>query len=356
MTAKKILVAAGGTGGHIIPALSIISELQKKDAKILFVGNKNSMEEKLVRSQNIDFERIDIQKLYRYFTFKHILFPFKLLKSIWKAKKIIREFQPDIFLGTGGFVSGPVGYAAYLAKIPIFLQEQNSYPGMTTRLLSKYAKTIFLGNAEARNYLPANKIIFSGNPINQSVLQENQQIDFFQHNLQENTFKIFLTGGSQGSYVLNQNFFPIIEDLLAQNIEIIWQIGTFSLDEYLPKIMNKKGLWGFDYENQIGRIYNSVDMVICRGGALSLSEIETKKLPCIIIPLATAAHNHQYFNAKELAEKKVADMILQKELDPQKLKEKILEMKERKNVIQKNYPTSPHQEAAKMIAKKMLRN
>lgn len=356
MSAKKILVAAGGTGGHIIPALSIISELQKKKAKILFVGNKNSMEEKLVRSQNIDFERIDIQKFYRYFTFKHILFPFKLLKSIWKAKKFIREFQPDIFLGTGGFISGPVGYAAYLAKIPIFLQEQNCYPGMTTRLLSKYAKTIFLGNAKARYYLPSNKIIFSGNPINQSVLHENQQIDFFQHNLQENTFKVFLTGGSQGSYILNQNFYSIIEELLAQNIEIIWQIGNFSFGEYLPKIKNKKGLWGFDYTNQIGKIYNSVDLVICRGGALSLSELETKKLPALIIPLPSAAHDHQYHNAKELAEKGVAEIILQSDLNPQKLKDKILEMKERKADIQKNYPASPHQEAANMIAKKMLRN
>ncbi|MCD6176886.1 MAG: glycosyltransferase [Candidatus Cloacimonetes bacterium] len=154
MENKKIIIAAGGTGGHIIPAISIAEELKEKGVQILFVGNRNSMEQKLTMKHNIDFAEINVQKFYRKLTFAHFKFPLKLIKSIIDSKKFIRNFKPDAFLGTGGFVSGPVGYAAHLLKVPIFLQEQNSYPGATTKILSKYAVKIFLGNQGAKNIYP----------------------------------------------------------------------------------------------------------------------------------------------------------------------------------------------------------
>ena len=201
---KKVIIAAGGTGGHIIPAISIAEELIKNNVDVLFVGNKNSMEEELTAKRKITFKIINVQKFYRKITLAHLKFPYKLLKSIHDSKKIIRDFQPDAFIGTGGFVSGPVGYAAHLKKVPIFLQEQNSYPGATTRILSKYAEKIFLGAKGAEKYLPKKKLIFSGNPVNSRIIGETSELNFEELGLTKDTIKLFLTGGSQGSVVLNK--------------------------------------------------------------------------------------------------------------------------------------------------------
>jgi len=350
----KIIIAAGGTGGHIIPAISIANELMKEGAQILFVGNKNSMEKRLAEENSITFEEINVQKFYRKLTLAHIKFPFKLIQSIATSKKIIKNFKPDLFLGTGGFVSGPVGFAAHLLKVPIFLQEQNSYPGATTKLLSKYAKKIFIGNHNALQHLKNKNVIYSGNPINQNAVQEQQMINFKDHGLSKDTIKIFLFGGSQGSYVLNKAFFPIINNLLERGYEIIWQVGKYSYNEFNEKIKDKKGIYAFDFTNEIGKIYNSVDLAIARAGALSLAELETKQIPSILIPLPTAAENHQYYNALELEEKKVAKVIEQKSLNSQKLKETVLEMVENIDEIKNNFKNTVHANAAKNIAGTIL--
>ncbi len=356
MKNKKIIIAAGGTGGHIIPAISIAKELMKEGVQILFVGNRNSMEQKLAMENNIDFAEINVQKFYRKLTFAHFKFPFKLIKSILDSKKIIRNFKPDAFLGTGGFVSGPVGYAAHLQKIPIFLQEQNSYPGATTKILSKYAVKIFLGNFKAKKYLPSNKLVFSGNPINQTVISETTEIDYAKYGLKKDVTKIFLTGGSQGSVVLNKAFLPIIDDILKKDFEIIWQIGKHSFDEFYPKVKDIKGVYAFDFTNEMGKIYNSVDIAIARAGALSLAEMETKKIPVILIPLPSAAENHQYFNALELKEKNVAEIIEQKDLDSEILKNTLFKMLDKINEIKDNFTSTVHTNAAENIAEHLLRN
>jgi len=354
MESKKVIIAAGGTGGHIIPALSIALELRKNGVQVLYVGNKNSMEQKLTSAQNIDFAEISVQKFYRKFTFAHIKFPFKLIKSILDSKIIIREFKPDAFLGTGGFVCGPVGYAAHLSKIPIFLQEQNSFPGATTKILSKYSEKIFLGNKNANTYLSNSSSIYTGNPINQNAVLEKDTIDFIKLGLKPDTKKIFLFGGSQGSVVLNNTFLPIIDDLLDQGYEVIWQIGKYSFEEFYPKIKSKKGVYAFDFTNEIGKIYNSVDLAIARAGALSLAELETKKIPSILIPLPSAAENHQYFNAMELKEKKVAELIEQKSLNSEVLKEMIIKMLENIDDIRKYFIPTVHAAAPKNIADSII--
>jgi len=354
MENKKIIIAAGGTGGHIIPAISIAEELKEKGVQILFVGNKNSMEQKLTMKHNIDFVEINVQKFYRKFTFAHFKFPFKLIKSIIDSKKIIRKFKPDAFLGTGGFVSGPVGYAAHLLKVPIFLQEQNSYPGATTKILSKYAVKIFLGNQGAKKHLPKEITIYSGNPINQNAIIERDTIDYKKLGLKVDTKKIFLFGGSQGSVVLNKAFFLIIDDILKKGFEIIWQIGSYSFNEFYPKIKDKSGVYAFDFTNEIGKIYNSVDIAIARAGALSLAELETKKIPAILIPLPSAAENHQYFNALELKEKKVAEIIEQKDLNSEILKDTLFKMLDNIDEIKENFTSTVHANAAKNIADSIM--
>lgn len=350
MKIKKIIIAAGGTGGHIIPAISIAKELMKEEIQILFVGNRNSMEQKLATKHDIDFAEISVQKFYRKITLAHLKFPFKLIKSIIDSKKIIRQFKPDAFVGTGGFVSGPVGYAAHLLKVPIFLQEQNSYPGATTKILSKYASKIFLGNHDAIKHLPNKIAVYSGNPINQNAVIEKDKIDFEKLGLNADTKKIFLFGGSQGSVVLNKAFFPIIDDILKKGFEIIWQIGSYSFNEFYPKVKDTKGVYAFDFTNEIGKIYNSADLAIARAGALSLAELETKKIPSILIPLPSAAENHQYFNALELKEKNVAEIIEQKDLDSVILKNIMFKMINNIDKVKENFTSTVHANAAKNIA------
>lgn len=346
---KKVIIAAGGTGGHIIPAISIAEELIKNNVDVLFVGNKNSMEEELTAKRKITFKSINVQKFYRKITLAHLKFPYKLLKSIHDSKKIIRDFQPDAFIGTGGFVSGPVGYAAHLKKVPIFLQEQNSYPGATTRILSKYAEKIFLGAKGAEKYLPKKKLIFSGNPVNSRIIGETSELNFEELGLTKDTIKLFLTGGSQGSVVLNKTFLPIMDELLENGMEIIWQIGKFSFNEFHPKIQNKKGVYGFDFTDEIGKIYNSVDFVIARAGAISLAELETKKLPSILIPLPSAAENHQFYNAVELQNKDVAMVLEQKDLTSALLKSMIYKMQNNFKNMHEKFKKTHHLEAVKTI-------
>ena len=354
--ATRILIAAGGTGGHIIPALAIAKELQQRKCKILFVGNYNSLEEVLVQKSGIPFKSINVQKFYRKITFEHLKFPFKLMNSIFASKKIIKEFQPHAFLGTGGFVSGPVGFAAHLKKIQIFLQEQNSFPGATTRILAKYAQIIFLGNEGAKKYFPSEKMIISGNPINTNVISEKEKIDFEKYGLKKDSIKLLLFGGSQGSLILNNNLLKIVDDLLFEGIEIIWQAGKYSFEKIKEKVKNKKGIYIFDFSNEMGKIYNSVDFAIARAGALSLAELETKRIPSILIPLPSAAGNHQYYNASELVQKNVAEILEQKDLNPKILKEKIYKMKEKYLEMKKNFGESKHLDSAKIIADKIIKN
>ena len=339
-----------------MPALAIGKKLLKLGAKILFVGNRGSMEEKLVQEAGIDFRAINSQKLYRSFTFKHILFPYRLIKNISDSLKIISNFKPDAFIGTGGFVSGPVGYASHLKKIPIFLQEQNSYPGVTTRILSKYAENIFLGNEGATKHLKTDKIVISGNPINPSVANENSVLDYAKYGLNSDSKKIFLFGGSQGSVILNKAFLPIVDDLLKSDFEIIWQIGKYSFNDFFPAVKDKKGVYAFDFTKKMGKILNSVDLVIARAGALSLAEIETKKIPAVLIPLPSAAGNHQYYNALELVEKKVAILLEQKVLTSSSLLDKILKAKSNIQSMKGSFKDSIHKDAALKISNQIIKH
>jgi UDP-N-acetylglucosamine--N-acetylmuramyl-(pentapeptide) pyrophosphoryl-undecaprenol N-acetylglucosamine transferase len=350
---KRAVIAAGGTGGHIFPALAIADELKKQNFEILFIGNSKSMEEKLAERADVKFSGIDVQKLYRKFTFAHLKFPFKLYSSIKECKSIIDKFKPDIFVGTGGFVSGPAGYAAYKKNIPIFLLEQNSYPGITTRILSKYAEKVFLGSKSAKQFLKNAETTFSGNPINTNVINEKKHLDLKKIGLREDSTKFFVFGGSQGSAILNKAVFSILDNILDKNIEIIWQIGKYGYSEYSKKLIDKKGVHFFEFSNEMGKIYNSVDFILSRAGALSLAETETKKIPSIIIPLPSSAGNHQFYNAMELKYKSVAEVINQKEIGTL-LEPAIFFMKDNFEEIKKKFVNSKHLNAAENIVKEIL--
>lgn len=352
---KRAIIAAGGTGGHIIPAIAIAKELQKRDVEILFVGNNNGMEKKLAQNANLNFAGIDVQKLYRKITPKHILFPYKFIKSIIDSLAIIKRYKPDFFVGTGGFVSGPVGIAAKMKNITIFIQEQNSFPGITNRVLAKFAKLVFLGYDSAKRYFPRGKTFFSGNPINPSAIDTDEKIDFARYNLSTDSKKIFLLGGSQGSRFMNGFMDKIVSRLLEKGYEIIWQTGKWDIEFYQKKYHDTKGLYLFGFTNEIGKIYNSVDIVISRAGAIALEEIKFKKLPSILIPLSIAAGNHQYFNALEMKKKGISYLIKESNMTEEKLFETIERAINNREKIMENFKKITIGNSASVIAKEILK-
>ncbi len=347
---KKAIIAAGGTGGHIIPAIAIGKEMKKNGIEVLFVGNKNSMESRLVK--DFDFVAIDVQKLYRKFTYKHIFFPYKFIKSILDAQRIITDFKPDFFVGTGGFVSGPVGIAAILKKVPLFIQEQNSYPGITNRVLGVFAENVFIAYEICAKYFKKSKTELAGNPVNPTVY-EKAEIDYEKYGLKRDSFKIFLLGGSQGSRTLNKNFFPIVDKLLGENIEIIWQTGKIDFEQY--KNYAKNGLYIFDFSSDMGKIYNSVDLVISRAGAITLEEIKIKKIPSILIPLSIAAGNHQFLNAFENFKNGFSEIISENKLGPENLYEKIIKIRENYQKYKERLNATETVDSAKLIAKAIIK-
>lgn len=349
----KFIISAGGTGGHIMPAISIAEELRSRGHEVLYIGNKNSMEENIVAKREFPFEAINVQKLYRNFTFKHILFPFKLFASITKVKRIFKKYKPDVYIGCGGFVSGPSGFVARGYKIPYFLQEQNSYPGLTTRALELNAQAIFTGQENAKDYLKNNKVIYSGNPLNKNIIESVRSADLSGCSFDANKKTLFLIGGSQGSLFLNNLLNQAIDSLLLK-YNIIWQLGRGNSAKFEPANKGKPGLFMFEFSYEIDALYNVTDIAICRAGAITIAELEAKKIPAILIPLPTSAENHQYKNAFEQSSKDIAITLEQINLDFKALIQEIDRISEQLEYYKSNFTECVHLKAVNTIVDSVL--
>ncbi len=349
----KFIISAGGTGGHIMPALSISQELIKRGHKVLYIGNKDSMEEKIITKNKIDFEAINVQKLYRKFTLKHIFFPFKLFNSINKVKKIFKKYQPDAYIGCGGFVSGPSGFVARGKKVPYFLQEQNSYPGLTTRALEADANTIFIGQGDAKKYLKNSNIIYSGNPLNKTLVNSERIADMTDYQFDKEKKTLFIIGGSQGSQFLNYMMKNTLDRLL-EHYNIIWQLGVKNLDEFQDDHKEKKGLFMFGFSYDIDAFYNIADIAICRAGAITIAELEAKKIPALLIPLPSAAENHQYKNALEQTSKNIAITLEQNNLDYNTLIAELDKLSSNYDYYKQNFEQCVHTSAVDTIVSSIL--
>ncbi|MCB5250598.1 MAG: undecaprenyldiphospho-muramoylpentapeptide beta-N-acetylglucosaminyltransferase [Candidatus Cloacimonadales bacterium] len=347
MNNKRIIVSAGGTGGHIIPALVICEEFIKNGWQISYIGNKGSLEEKIVKNKGISFFPIDVQKLYRNFTFQHIKFPFKLIKSIVSSYRIIKEQKPQLIIGTGGFVSGPVGLAAILSKTPLYIHEQNCFPGLTTRFLGRYAKKVFIAYEDTKSYFPKNNSVYVGNPIFKDNLSSSEQINFDKYHLKQDSQKVLILGGSQGSLFINQLILNNLDFIINQGFEILWQSGKNHLSYIQNQIKEKRGIYVFDFSNELHKIYNSADMVICRAGALTLAEIEYKKLPSLIIPLPNSAGNHQLSNAMDFQKKGYAELLEQKDITL--FSTRFQSVSSKLDKIKNSFKDSIHQDAGQNI-------
>lgn len=313
----KIIISGGGTGGHIFPAIAIAHALVKRlgEVDILFVGAKGRMEMERVPRAGFKIIGLWISGLQRRLTVKNLLFPFKLIFSLLKAGFIINRFNPDVVIGVGGYASGPTLKMALRKKIPTLIQEQNSFPGITNRLLAKHVDSICVAYDQMSKYFPEQKIIKTGNPVRPELVDvsdvETEAGKKF--NLDKRPV-ILVVGGSQGAYTINQNIERLLPEFKKNDLQLIWQTGKLFYDRAKIKANAYDQVKVFEFIDRMDLAYAAADIVISRAGAIAISELCLVKKPVIFIPLPSAAEDHQTKNAQALVEKNAALMIKEERL------------------------------------------
>lgn len=314
----NILISGGGTGGHIYPAIAIANELKLRypNSKFLFVGAKDKMEMEKVPQAGYEIKGLWIAGIQRKITFTNVLFPFKLLSSLLKSRRIIKQFKPNIAIGTGGFASGPALLMASLNKIPTLIQEQNSYPGITNKLLAKKSHKICVAYDHLERFFPADKILKTGNPVRQDLLlihrKRDASLSFF--NLNKNKKTVLVLGGSLGARRVNELIESQLDFFNQQNLQVIWQCGKLYNLAY-QKYHDLAHVQVHPFINQMGMAYAASDFIISRAGASSVSELCIVGKPVLFIPSPNVAEDHQTKNAKSVVDQNAAIMIKESELD-----------------------------------------
>ncbi|WP_370622877.1 undecaprenyldiphospho-muramoylpentapeptide beta-N-acetylglucosaminyltransferase [Winogradskyella forsetii] len=314
----RFILSGGGTGGHIYPAVAIADELKSRypNAEFLFVGASDRMEMDKVPQAGYKIEGLWISGIQRKLTLKNLAFPFKLMSSLLRSRKIVNTFKPDAVIGTGGFASGPLLQVASSKGIPSLIQEQNSFPGITNKLLAKKVNTICVAYEGLEKFFPKDKIRLTGNPIRKDLLEvKNKQIegkDAFK--LKHNKQTLLVLGGSLGARRINQLIEANINFFEAQNIQVLWQCGKLYYDQY-KSYNDSKNVQVHAFLNQMDMAYAAADVIISRAGAISVSELCIVGKPVIFIPSPNVAEDHQTKNAKSVADKNAAILIREKDLD-----------------------------------------
>lgn len=329
----RVLLAGGGTGGHVYPAIAIGQAfIDLFDAKVAYVGNENSFEYKAVNKLGWEFYKINIQGFKRSLSFGNLIFPFKLLCSLLTSRKIIVEFKPDVVVGTGGYASGPPLYIAGKIGIPTAIQEQNSFPGVTSRILSKNVDLIFLGFKEAAKFFPKKKSMYTGNPLRSTIKSANKTKSKSAFQLLDCTEVLLVFGGSQGSHSINQNFDRILPLLIErQDLGIIWQTGKSEYHNYNEKYSQYPNIKILPFIDNMAEAYGASDCAITRAGALTLAELATIGLPAILVPYPHATDNHQMHNARNIETEDAAMVVADNSDYSAQLLEKITELISNKN-------------------------
>lgn len=318
MAQLKFILSGGGTGGHIYPAIAIANELKSRfpDCEILFVGARDKMEMQKVPQAGYPIKGLWIAGIQRRLTFDNSLFPMKLLSSLLKSRTIIADFKPNVVIGTGGFASGPLLRVASIANISTVIQEQNSYPGITNKWLSRKANKICVAYENLERFFPKDKIVFTGNPVRQDLLdvKDNRKEAREYFKLSDDKKVLLVLGGSLGSRRINQLIAKELVNFAAQNVQIIWQCGKFYFEEY--KHHNEhENIQVLSFIDRMDLVYAAADVVISRSGASSVSELCIVGKPVIFIPSPNVAEDHQTKNAQSIVDKKGALMIKESELD-----------------------------------------
>lgn len=317
MKSYRFLISGGGTGGHIYPAISIADELSKNfnSTEILFVGSNNRMEMKKVPESGYNIKGLWISGIKRKLHFSNLLVPIKIIHSLIKSYLIIKKFKPDFVIGTGGFASGPVVYIASKLKLPTLIQEQNSYAGVTNKILSKSVELICVAYDNMNNFFPSNKIFYSGNPVRKEITElkasKKDSDDFF--NINRNGKVLLIIGGSLGAKAINEFISKNLKFFQEKNIDIIWQCGKLYYDNYKKYLSKKVKI--FPFIKDMSKAYASADYIISRSGASVISELCIVAKPVIFIPSPDLAEDHQTKNALNIVKNNAALMVKEKDLN-----------------------------------------
>lgn len=357
------MISGGGTGGHIYPAISIAQALQAQldNPEILFVGAKGRMEMKNVPDAGFEIVGLWISGLQRKRVIQNLLFPFKVIVSLIKSFSLIRNFNPDVVVGVGGYASGPLLYAASAKKIPTLIQEQNSYAGLTNKWLSNRVNKICVAHEGMEKYFPANKLIITGNPVRNTIMLEASRraeaFEFFGFKKEKPT--ILMVGGSLGAHTLNEAMLANLKKFNEEDIQIIWQTGGSYFDEMKSRTTshNMDQVKMVDFLKEMDMAYAVADVVVSRAGALSIAELEHTAKATILIPSPNVAEDHQTLNAKALVEKNA--VILLKDVDAvEQLAEKTIKLlgdEKMKKTFSQNIKLMAREDAAKVIANEVIK-
>jgi UDP-N-acetylglucosamine--N-acetylmuramyl-(pentapeptide) pyrophosphoryl-undecaprenol N-acetylglucosamine transferase len=314
----KFIISGGGTGGHIYPAISISNELKLRypNSKIVFVGARDRMEMQIVPKYGFEIIGLWISGFTRSLSLKNFIFPIKLLTSLLRSLFIIKYNKPDVVIGTGGFASGPILYIASLFGIPTLIQEQNSYPGITNKILAKRASKICVAYDNLDRFFDKNKLILTGNPVRSDL--QNLAIDSvgaaLNFGLEENKKTLLIIGGSNGSREINKLIFNNLNLFESLNIQLLWQCGKIYYEHY-KKLNNNKNIKVYDFIDKMNLAYEVADIIISRAGASSISELCIVGKPVIFLPSPNVAEDHQSKNALSLVNNKAALMIEEKNMN-----------------------------------------
>jgi len=310
---KRIIIAGGGTGGHIFPAIAIANALKRinKTIEILFVGAKGKMEMEKVPQAGYKIEGLDIAGFNRSSLIKNIGLPFKLVKSFWQVRSIFRRFNPDAVIGVGGYSSFPVLRFAQTKGVKTFIHESNSFAGRSNILLGKRATLVFTGTGGMEKFFPGDKIIVTGNPVRAtitgSVVSRSEGIKFF--SLEEAKKTVLVVGGSLGARSMNEAIDKGLDDILHAGLQLIWQTGKPYAARAKERVAGKRSVWAHDFITQMEFAYAAADVVVARAGAMTVAELCVVKKPVLFVPYPFAAEDHQAVNAGELVNKNAALMV-----------------------------------------------
>ncbi|HWC54544.1 MAG TPA: undecaprenyldiphospho-muramoylpentapeptide beta-N-acetylglucosaminyltransferase [Chitinophagaceae bacterium] len=358
---KKIIIAGGGTGGHIFPAIAIANALKKKEPgiEILFVGAQGKMEMEKVPQAGYKIEGLNIAGFNRSSLIKNIGLPFKLVKSFFQVRSIIKRFKPDAVIGVGGYSSFPVLRVAQAKGIPTFIHESNSFAGKSNILLGKKANKVFVATDGMEKFFPKNKIMITGNPvrtaISQSMITRTEGIKFF--SLDENKKVVLVFGGSLGARSINEAIDKDLDKLLNAGLQLIWQTGKPYAAKAKERAAGKKSIWVSEFIAQMEYAYAAADVVVSRSGAMTVAEICVAKKPVLFVPFPFAAEDHQTVNAMQLV-KKSAALILKDSEAKEKLVTTIIDLakdENKQNELKKNIAALAITDADQKVAEEILK-
>jgi UDP-N-acetylglucosamine--N-acetylmuramyl-(pentapeptide) pyrophosphoryl-undecaprenol N-acetylglucosamine transferase len=359
MRRYKFILSGGGTGGHIYPAIAIANELKLRfpDAEFLFVGAQDKMEMQKVPQAGYAIKGLWIAGLQRQINLKNAMFPFKLVNSLWKSKRIIKDFKPDVVIGTGGFASGPLLQVANSMGVPTVVQEQNSYPGITNKLLSKKARVICVAYENLERFFSKEKMVLTGNPVRQDLIdidgKREQAISFFKLDPTKKT--LLVLGGSLGARRINQLIEKELQNIQNQNVQVIWQCGKLYNEEY--KKHNDSNVQVLAFIERMDLVYAAADVIISRAGASSVSELCIVGKPVIFIPSPNVAEDHQTKNARAIVEKEGAILLKESDLELEfsSVFESLLKDERRKMMLSQNIKRLALPMATKQITDEIIK-